>query len=173
MRISVLPPVSGTIATRCISAVQRQSGNSVEPATSRRSNFDMTPPVPVGKLYAYRIGSPSEFNRVSTRAFGRAGVVPLLISAFTSKRTSDPCTHFVSVICPLNCGAVSRVFVSALENCVSRRRRLVLPSMTLSSACCTPSPDPVSSPSIGTATSLSLPTTIPPKVSSSRAISRT
>jgi len=167
MRISVLPPVSGTIATRCISAVQRQSGNSVEPATSRRSHFNMPPPVPVGNLYTSRIGSPSEFNRVSTRAFGRAGVVPLLISAFTSKRTSDPCTHFVSVICPLNCGA------DALENCVSRRRRLVLPSMTLSSACCTPSPDPVSSPSIGTATSLSLPTTIPPKVSSSRAISRT
>jgi hypothetical protein len=46
MRISVSPPGTGTIAVRCISAVQRQSGRSVEPATSRRSNFDMTPPFP-------------------------------------------------------------------------------------------------------------------------------
>ena len=52
-RISVSTP-AGTIAVRFISAVQRQSGSSVEPATSRRSNFDMTPPVPVGKC-----GTPS------------------------------------------------------------------------------------------------------------------
>ena len=49
MRISVSPPGTGTIAVRCISVAQRQSGSSVEPATSRRSNFDMTPPIPVGK----------------------------------------------------------------------------------------------------------------------------
>ena len=29
-----------------ISAAQRQSGSSVEPGSSRRSNFDMTPPCP-------------------------------------------------------------------------------------------------------------------------------
>jgi hypothetical protein len=46
MRISVSPPITGTVATRFISAVQRQSGSSVEPATSSRSNFDMTSPVP-------------------------------------------------------------------------------------------------------------------------------
>jgi len=46
MRISVSPPSTGTMATRFISAVQRQSGSSVEPATSSRSNFDMTSPVP-------------------------------------------------------------------------------------------------------------------------------
>ena len=45
-RISV-PTPAGTIAIRFISAVQRQSGSSVEPATSRRSNFDMTPPIPL------------------------------------------------------------------------------------------------------------------------------
>src|SRR5262249_30455273 len=45
-RISVSTPAD-TIAIRFISAVQRQSGSSVEPATSRRSNFDMTPPVPL------------------------------------------------------------------------------------------------------------------------------
>src|SRR5689334_15671992 len=43
MRISVSPPSIGTVAIRFISAEQRQSGNSVEPASSRRSNFDMTP----------------------------------------------------------------------------------------------------------------------------------
>src|SRR5215469_13015353 len=42
-RISV-STLADTIAIRFISAVQRQSGSSVEPATSRRSNFDMTPP---------------------------------------------------------------------------------------------------------------------------------
>jgi len=46
MRISVSPPGPGTIAIKFILAVQRQSGSSVEPASSRRSNFDMTPPVP-------------------------------------------------------------------------------------------------------------------------------
>ena len=46
MRISVSPPATGTIAIRFISAVQGQSGSSVEPASSRRSNFDMTPPFP-------------------------------------------------------------------------------------------------------------------------------
>jgi hypothetical protein len=44
MRISEMPPGTGTIAIGCISAVQRQSGNSVESASSRRSNFDMIPP---------------------------------------------------------------------------------------------------------------------------------
>jgi hypothetical protein len=43
MRISVSPPATDTTAVRFISAVQRQSGSSVEPASSRRSNFDMTP----------------------------------------------------------------------------------------------------------------------------------
>jgi hypothetical protein len=46
MRISMSPPSTGTMATRFISAVQRQSGSSVEPATSSRSNFDMTVPRP-------------------------------------------------------------------------------------------------------------------------------
>jgi hypothetical protein len=46
MRISVSPPSTGTMATRFISAVQRQSGSSVEPGTSSRSNFDMTSPRP-------------------------------------------------------------------------------------------------------------------------------
>jgi hypothetical protein len=50
MRISVSPPVFGTTAIRFISAAQRQSGSSVEPTSSRRSNFDLTPPVP-GKVY--------------------------------------------------------------------------------------------------------------------------
>ena len=45
MRISEMPP-AGTTEIRCISAVQRQSGSCVEPASSRRSNFDMTPPSP-------------------------------------------------------------------------------------------------------------------------------
>src|SRR5215467_2253397 len=44
MRISASPPATGTIAVSFISAPQRQSGNSVEPASSKRSNFDMTPP---------------------------------------------------------------------------------------------------------------------------------
>jgi hypothetical protein len=42
MRISEPPPSIGTIELRCISTLQRQSGNSVEPAASTRSNFDMT-----------------------------------------------------------------------------------------------------------------------------------
>jgi hypothetical protein len=54
MRISVSLPDFGKMATKSISAVQRQSGSSVEPATSRRSNFDMTPPILVGKVYVYR-----------------------------------------------------------------------------------------------------------------------
>ena len=61
MRISVSPPGTGTIAIRCISAVQRQSGSSVESASSRRSNFDMTPPIPVGKCMCIGHRSPSEF----------------------------------------------------------------------------------------------------------------
>src|SRR6516165_4515104 len=44
MRISVSPPDIGTIAIRFISATQRQSGSSVEPASSRRSNFDSVLP---------------------------------------------------------------------------------------------------------------------------------
>ena len=50
MRISVSPPGTGEMAIKCISAVQRQSGSSVEPASSRRSNFDMTPPSPSESL---------------------------------------------------------------------------------------------------------------------------
>jgi hypothetical protein len=42
MRISELPLAAGTIELRCISTLQRQSGDSVEPATSTRSNVDMT-----------------------------------------------------------------------------------------------------------------------------------
>ena len=42
MRISEPPPGIGTIEIRCISTLQRQSGNSVEPSASTRSNFDMT-----------------------------------------------------------------------------------------------------------------------------------
>jgi hypothetical protein len=49
MRISEMPPAD-TIEIRCISAVQRQSGNSVEPASSRRASFDMTPPIPSGSV---------------------------------------------------------------------------------------------------------------------------
>jgi len=56
MRISVSPPATGTIAIRFISAAQLQSGSSVEPATSRRSNFDMKLPIPVGKC-VYQLGS--------------------------------------------------------------------------------------------------------------------
>ena len=56
MRISVSPPGTGTTAIKFISAVQRQSGSSVEPASSRRSNFGMTPPVPVGKCMSVDIG---------------------------------------------------------------------------------------------------------------------
>jgi hypothetical protein len=44
MRISVSPPGTGEMAIKCISVAQRQSGSSVEPASSSRSNFDMTPP---------------------------------------------------------------------------------------------------------------------------------
>jgi hypothetical protein len=55
MRISEMPP-AGTTEIRCISAVQRQSGNSVEPASNRRSYFDMTPPIPVGKCMCIGIG---------------------------------------------------------------------------------------------------------------------
>jgi hypothetical protein len=50
MRISVSPPGTGTMATRFISAVQRQSGSSVEPATSSRSNFDMMSPIPCREI---------------------------------------------------------------------------------------------------------------------------
>src|SRR5215467_14621452 len=60
MRISVSPSATGTIAIKLISAAQRQSGSSVEPATSRRSNFDMTPPIPIGKCMSVRHRSPSE-----------------------------------------------------------------------------------------------------------------
>ena len=38
----------------------------------------------------------------------------------------DLCTHFISAICRLDCRDRFGVFVSALENCVSRRRRLAL-----------------------------------------------
>src|SRR6516162_8632070 len=61
MRIPVSPSATGTIAIRLISAAQRQSVNSVEPASSRRSNFDITPR-PRGKVYVYQRRSPSEFN---------------------------------------------------------------------------------------------------------------
>jgi hypothetical protein len=46
-----------TIAIRFISAAQRQSGSSVEPASSMRSNFDMTPR-PRGKAYVLSAGRP-------------------------------------------------------------------------------------------------------------------
>src|SRR5262245_22942030 len=38
----------------------------------------------------------------------------------------DLCTHFISAICRLDCRDRFEVFVSALENCVSRRRELAL-----------------------------------------------
>jgi len=56
MRISVSPPATGTIAIRFIPTPHRHSGISVQPATSRRSNFDMKPPIPVGKC-VYQLGS--------------------------------------------------------------------------------------------------------------------
>src|SRR5215469_10297217 len=65
-RISV-STLADTIAIRFISAVQRQSGSSVEPATSRRSNFDMRPPSRP-EVYVYRHLSPSEFKLVFTVA---------------------------------------------------------------------------------------------------------
>ena len=71
MRISVSPPDTGKMAIKSIAAVQRQSGSSVEPASSRRSNFDMTPPSLSRKVYVYRHRSPTEFNRISTE--GRFG----------------------------------------------------------------------------------------------------
>ena len=43
-RTSEPPPGKGTTALSCISALQRQSGNSVEPDSRMRSNFDMTAP---------------------------------------------------------------------------------------------------------------------------------
>jgi hypothetical protein len=55
MRISMSPPGPGTIVIKFISAAQRQSGSSVEPASSRRSNFDITPPVPVEKCMSIGI----------------------------------------------------------------------------------------------------------------------
>src|SRR6516165_12213411 len=42
MRISEPVPGIGTIEIKCISTLQRQSGSSVEPSASTRSNFDMT-----------------------------------------------------------------------------------------------------------------------------------
>ena len=45
MRTSESPPGLDTIAIRSISALQRQSGEAVESATTTRSNFDMIPPV--------------------------------------------------------------------------------------------------------------------------------
>jgi hypothetical protein len=42
MRISELSLAIGAIEIRRISTLQRQSGKSVEPAASTRSNFDMT-----------------------------------------------------------------------------------------------------------------------------------
>jgi hypothetical protein len=50
IRISEPPPGIGTIEIRCISTLQRQSGNSVEPVASTRSNFDMTRVGVVGLL---------------------------------------------------------------------------------------------------------------------------
>lgn len=44
MRTSESPPELDVIAIRCISALQRQSGEAVESATTTRSNFDMIPP---------------------------------------------------------------------------------------------------------------------------------
>jgi len=38
----------------------------------------------------------------------------------------DLCTHFISAICRLDCRDRFGAFVSALENCVSRRRELAL-----------------------------------------------
>ena len=61
MRISVSPPSIGTIAIRFISAAQRQSGSSVEPASSRRSNFDMTPH-PRWKAYVLSASVASEIQ---------------------------------------------------------------------------------------------------------------
>jgi hypothetical protein len=64
MRISVSPAGTGKMEIKCISAVQRQSGSSVEPASSRRSNFDIM--TPVGNCMSIGVGSPSAFNRFST-----------------------------------------------------------------------------------------------------------
>src|SRR6516164_1647030 len=51
------------------------------------------------------------------------------ISQFNANRPQfggDLCTHFISAICRLDCRDRFEVFVSALENCVSRRRELAL-----------------------------------------------
>jgi hypothetical protein len=51
IRTSESPPSRGTTSTRCISALQRQLGSSVEPGTSTCSSFDMT--APAGKFYVH------------------------------------------------------------------------------------------------------------------------
>src|SRR6516162_10450264 len=43
----------------------------------------------------------------------------------------DLCTHFISAICRLDCRDRFEVFVSASENCVSRRRRLAAQQVLL------------------------------------------
>src|SRR6516165_6151562 len=51
------------------------------------------------------------------------------ISQFNANRPQfggDLCTHFISAICRLDCRDRFEVFVSALENSVSRRRELAL-----------------------------------------------
>jgi hypothetical protein len=47
-------------------------------------------------------------------------------SAESPRIGGDLCRHFISAICRLDCRDRFGVFVSALENCVSRRRELAL-----------------------------------------------
>ena len=105
MRISVSPPSIGTIAIRFISAAQRQSGSSVEPASSRRSNFDMTPH-PRWKAYVLSASVASEiqldFRRFSPpwsidslrrdRAPGRSSLMSIsrMSPAGARRRTCSP-----------------------------------------------------------------------------------
>ena len=105
--------------------MQRQSGSSVEPATSRRSNFDMTPPIPVGKhvyqLGFYRDMHPGNDGRVAE------------VSPWITRHPRQSNNHVSSNLAPLRRGyrhdgaargALNPTSPSCLSSVASERAKL-------------------------------------------------
>ena len=118
MRISVSPPATGTIANRFISAAQRQSGNSVEPASSRRSNFDIDTPRPHRNCMSINVGRQvnlTDFHRDYGAASRRRGQsknkTPAMLCATTAAKHSitDLSAHLATsrLLAPLQCLVLS------------------------------------------------------------------
>ena len=89
MRTSKSPPELDMIAIRSISALQRQSGEAVESASTTRSNFDMTPPV--RRLYV-------NINAFFKEPLPRSGKYPTLarIERYQHDCTANSCLHYKS-----------------------------------------------------------------------------